>query len=71
MENSKNQTAVEWFYEEIAKYLIGDSEKTRSEIFNQAKEMEKQHIMDAYKTFLDITLPNEVYEQYYNETFKK
>lgn len=33
-------------------------------------EMEKQQIIDAYKVFLDTTLPDEVYEQYYNETFK-
>lgn len=34
-------------------------------------EKEKQQIIDAYKTFLDTTLPNEVYEEHYNETFNK
>jgi len=36
----------------------------------QAKAMEKEQIVDALQEFLDITLPNEVCEQYYNETFK-
>jgi hypothetical protein len=34
-------------------------------------EMEKQQIIEAYKTFLDTTLSNRVYEQYYKETFKQ
>ena len=66
------KTAVEWFIEQIKK----DSNlRLRGfdldGIGEQAKELEKQQIIDAYKIFLDTTLPNEVYEQYYNETFKK
>lgn len=64
------QTAVEWFQEQIIKIVNGTCELSEIEIFEQAKEMEKQQIIDAYKTFLDTTLPNNVYEQYYNETFK-
>jgi hypothetical protein len=61
------QTAVKWLVEELTKqnifmYLFDKEIK-------QAKEMEKQQIMDAYRfpnTLLDISA-----EQYYNETFKK
>ena len=33
-------------------------------------EREKEQIVNACKEFLDTTLPNEVYEEYYNETYK-
>jgi hypothetical protein len=36
----------------------------------QAKAMEKEQIIDALQEFSDITLPDEVCEKYYNETFK-
>ena len=57
------QTAVEWLVEELTKN--GHNFKLYKKEIEQAKEMEKQQIMDAY---------NELYvstgEQYYNETFK-
>ena len=64
-QNKMKQTAVEWL---IDKYIIvGGITKTMVE---QAKEMEKEQIIDALQEFLDITLPDELCEQYYNETFK-
>lgn len=42
----------------------------QEEVFAKAKEMEKEQIKDALQEFLDITLPDEVCEKYYNETFK-
>jgi hypothetical protein len=59
------QTAVEW----LAEQMLWNEFHTP--YLEQAKEMEKQQIIDAYKTFLDTTLPNEVYEEHYNETFNK
>jgi hypothetical protein len=60
------QTAVEWLCE---KYHL----KQDIEIIKEAKEMEKQQIIDAvYYTCSSMThydLP--CGEQYYNETFKK
>lgn len=69
------QSAVEWYSEEHWKLFIQleNKEITTIEyalehqiILNQAKEMEKQQIIDAY---------NKIYmstgEQYYNKTFKK
>jgi len=64
------QTAVEWLVEKIKlKYDI-DFYHIKNDI-NQAKEMEKQQIIDAYDDGnyaygMGIKEP----EQYYNETFK-
>ena len=66
------QTAVEWFYEEIWKQF-GFS--CSSNILEKAKEMEKQHIIDAVKS-TDYIIgatdkeSEEFAQQYYNETFK-
>ena len=55
------QTAVEWLE---ALYYPNYIPK---DIFEQAKEMEKQQIIDAYKEGVDGT---KLAEQYYNEKFK-
>jgi hypothetical protein len=74
------QTAVEWlqekFNENNAKFI-----NWSEDYFNEAKEMEKQQIIDAYEEgYLQCRiygLPQksrkhyETSEQYYNETFKK
>lgn len=60
-------TAVEWLVEELKSRLI-NLNKWNSDLVEQAKEMEKQQIIDAYthdRTLLQITA-----EHYYNETFK-
>ena len=54
-------TAVEWFYQRILA-------KDIKEVFEQAKQMEKEQIGDAYRRgFIsdDIKLADD----YYNETF--
>ena len=53
------QTAVEWFYQRILA-------KDIKEVFEQAKEIEKQQVIDAYES-----LEHRHGENYYNETFKK
>jgi hypothetical protein len=55
------QTAVEWFYQRILA-------KDIKEVFEQAKEMEKEQIIDAFN-YGQFDLGMEA-EQYYNETFK-
>ena len=58
------QTAVEWLIEELKISL-------RKEI-EQAKEMEKQQIIDACEKFGNLNgVDIEDYEQYYNEKFNK
>ena len=68
------QTALEWLYEEFTKtnYLTEDEFYM---IFNQAKEMEKEQIIEAWniRAKIDGVLTytdNRTAEQYYNETFK-
>lgn len=77
------QTAVEWL---INEWLYLDSEfdmmlidkkiywERLREKHNQAKEMEKQQIMDAYLIDGYTDLTNDYwcieFEEYYNETYK-
>lgn len=63
-------TAVEWLYNEIKHIIPNDYVRK----FEQAKEMEKQQIIDAFKkgfltTQWDKTKENKA-EKYYNEIFK-
>ena len=64
-------TAVEWLYIELWKQT---DFSLPSNLLEQAKEMEKQQIIDAFnKGFItdqwDKSKENKA-EQYYNETFK-
>jgi len=74
------QTAVHWLKEQIEcfgnKHELQMSWATLDELLEQAKEMEKQQIIDAYKegcfdSILDESTDLSRAEQYYNETFKK
>ena len=62
---NQTQTSLEWLINQYCKgnYLI--------EIVEQAKEMEKQQIIDAYNEGLSNWDSEQEAEQYYNETFKK
>ena len=68
------QTAVEWLVEQ----LDGERHLTENEInrlIQQAKEMEKEQIMDAFVECWKANVPDGVEckldaEQYYNEKFK-
>ncbi len=64
------KTATEWFAERISHGGLV-SKKQFDELLEQAKEMEKQQIVDAYwDGGQDIPLTENRCEQYYNETFK-
>ena len=60
------QTAVEWFYQRMFA-------KDITAVFEQAKEMEKQQIIEAYASgYIDGVAQNKITaEQYYKETYKK
>jgi hypothetical protein len=64
------QTAVEWVLEQFETI---NTQRKWKEIIEQAKEMEKQQIIDA----MDVTQRTDFYvkyegsEQYYNEIFLK
>ena len=62
------KTAVEWFASEIKGGKLITNQKFK-ELLEQAKEMEKQQIIDAWVNG-GSTLSAKNAEQYYNETFK-
>ncbi len=64
-----NRTAIEWLLNEISSTTILDKEDIK--LFEQAKEIEKQQIIEAHNNGKNILPPNESGQQYYNETFKK
>jgi hypothetical protein len=70
------KTAVEWYNQQIVDRQNGNGDsRSRDEIFEQAKEMEKEQIMDAheegfYSPPFRMSRRREA-EQYYNETFKQ
>ena len=69
------QTAVEWFVKQLSSYTTTDGNiishhQNITYLFEQAKQMEKEQIMDAYRTGWINYLPDKDSEQYYNETFK-
>jgi len=84
--SNKQQTAVEWLIHEIEskgdawenasikKIQISIDASEYAELKAQAKELEKQQIIDAHLTGLIYPLEMEATkqaEQYYNETFNQ
>jgi hypothetical protein len=63
------QTAVEWLVDEFK--ALGIYSSTLKEKCEQAKEMEKEQIIDAYRTGWINYLPDKDSENYYNETYGK
>jgi hypothetical protein len=63
------QTPVEWLWNMLLKgEFINDPE----ELLRQAKEMEKEQIIDTWNNAINAVEKDkwESFEQYYNETFK-
>jgi hypothetical protein len=69
------KTAVEFLVEQLeVEFFLTD--KDVENVINQAKEMEKQQIIDAYRSGVydggeNVSQYNMNAEQYYNETFKQ
>ena len=76
------QTAVEWLYNQIKKEMFGINNDYYAykfnQFFEQAKEMEKEQIEDAYEIGFADAWDDARYddepkyagsEQYYNETY--
>ena len=66
------QTAVEWFESMLKNWdvLLPEIKKATIE---QAKQMEKEQIIEAYETAMETDIyntPLKVGKEYYNETFK-
>jgi hypothetical protein len=74
------KTAVEWYNEQLNLYgdmafnkeiSLGQYHIKKQELLEQAKEMEKEQIIDAYNTsFMLRDKPYSTADKYYNETFK-
>jgi len=65
----KNQTAIDWLYLELWKQT---DFSLPTNIFEQAKEMEKNQISEAYRTGVEEDIynnPLRTGEMYYNDTF--
>jgi hypothetical protein len=60
-------TAVSWLEQILRQNCGAEFIQLNEQIFDKAKEMEKQQIFDAVENFYDY--PEEA-ERYYNETFK-
>ena len=78
MNNNKQQTAVEWLKKELETYgssfQLQLSWELLDELINQAKELEKQQIIDTFVEGMRCQNfdPNKGRaEIYYNETFNK
>ena len=73
MSNNK-QTSVDYIFNQLSsENLLGlfthDQMRRAMEILDEAKAMHKEEIKNACQEFLDTTLPDEVINEYYNETF--
>lgn len=69
------KTAVDFLIKEIKndQFLKSKNAKEWNEIFDKAKEMEKEQIKDAYNdAAIDATYGEKFknFEQYYNETYE-
>ena len=86
---SKQISAVEWYENRIfilqiqlekKEISLGEYSVTRVELFKQAKEMEKEQIIDIIKLVIEKEYHEQTWskcgsisyvaEQYYNQTFK-
>lgn len=72
---SKQQTAVEWLEEKIKSNLNNPMSVKFQEMFEQAKQLERQQIINHHAWLLSGVMHEEVAikdsEQYYKETFGK
>ena len=67
MSNNKQQTAVEWLEKQTRKPEWHSLK--RGDIFEQAKEMEKQRMIEFAKKFIDlVNIEDKDIENIYNET---
>ena len=66
---SKQQTAVQWLFEELKKALSGKSQLTSKDILDQAHAMEKKQIIKAFNEGTFSEMEKIDAEDYYNQTY--
>jgi hypothetical protein len=63
------QTATEWLFTQLyERFEMKGDGKEMNEVLEEAKAMERQHIIDAYESWPISAMTG---EQYYSETHKK
>lgn len=63
------QTAVDWFVDKLMK---GEFINSPNELIEQAKEMEKEQMLEFWQGGIDCTQRSGTsFEQYYKETYNK
>ena len=62
-------TAIEWLIEKWHSGELNRLSRHREKIFEQAKEMEKQQIIDCLNEFSDETLSDEFCDKYIAKTY--
>jgi len=68
---TKKQTSVQWLQEVMQKKLNYELSPSFIELFEQAKAMEKQQIINTYwDGGEDMPMISKQCEQYYNEKFE-
>jgi HEPN domain-containing protein len=71
------KTAIEWLYNELSKNnastdSVIEKINKESSIWEQAKELEKEQIKNAYNDgYFGDEYKYTVWEEYYNETYKQ
>lgn len=65
------QTAVEWFAKNLKDFPHIKHSQSFKDLVNQAKEMEKEQIIDARQDGVDVVFKGYSIsnEEYYNETY--
>jgi hypothetical protein len=67
----KQLTAVEWLAKNLKDFPHVKHSQLFRDLVEQAKEMEKEQIIDAYNTSFSLRdKPYSTADKYYNETFK-
>ena len=66
----ENQIKNSWYYFKLMEEINSRSTIAQHNVFDQAKEMEKEHIIDAWDNGCEDDGIIDNAEQYYNETFK-
>lgn len=73
MSNDKQEMPVEFIQEQLRKYVRYDNRsavETFDKIFDQAKEMQKQRMIEFAKKFIDVVnIEDKDIEIIYNETY--
>ena len=68
MSNNKQSSSIDWLINEHFGGMENCTPDFRYKI-EQAKAMHKEEIKESLQEFIDITLSDEICEEYYNETF--